>query len=123
MSQKSVTHSFESSLLADASPVKRARYDRKQFIGPSYIRLQVLSFALSLVDLPLTFIDPGNEKSIVRAARDFLDLVYQKAQKKGLLMQSRKNTRFGKMGGAICCCKQCMLSNVRGLDLQRGCIR
>jgi hypothetical protein len=101
MLQKLASHYFEISTEADTSPVKVARF-RKQCMGFFHIRLQVLSSALSLVDLPLTFIDPGNKTSIVRAAGDFLDLVHQKAKMKGMLMQSRRSTRFGKMGGVLC---------------------
>jgi hypothetical protein len=116
-------------MVADASPVKPARFDRKQCVGPSYIRLQVLSVALSLVDLPLTHIDPGNEQCIVCAVRDSLDIVYQKAQKRSLQLQSRRNTYSC---GIACiqdlaewevlsvCCKHCMFLHVRSLDVNRG---
>jgi hypothetical protein len=99
MSQKSTTFSLDDALLA--SPPKRAKLERKQFTGPSYIRMQVLSFAIALIGLPLSFIDPANEKSISRAAKELLEKVSVKALKKGLLMQARKGTRFGKMGGNV----------------------
>jgi hypothetical protein len=78
MSQKSVSYS----LTADASPFKRAKFDRTQFIGPSYIRLQVMSFALSLVALPMTYIDPSNERSISRSAKEFMEVKFSKAEEK-----------------------------------------
>jgi hypothetical protein len=103
MSQPSVSmFSVDETPGMEASPSKRPRWeDRKQFIGPSYIRMQALSFALSFSNLSLKFINPKDDRSIARAAKGFLTKVQEKAEIKGLQMQSRKGTKYGVMGGAF----------------------
>jgi hypothetical protein len=99
MSQPSVS-TPPSSFEQQASPFKRARHDKKQFIGPCYIRMQVLSFAFALVGMRLSFISPEDDRSVARGAKLILEQVRVKAEKKGLKMQSRQHTNFGTMGGA-----------------------
>jgi hypothetical protein len=94
MSQPSVSQSTE------GSPSKRARLDKKQFIGPCYIRMQPLSFAIPLNKIRCDFINPSDETSVSRGARAVMDQLHSKVADKGLMMQSRKNTSWGKMGGA-----------------------
>jgi hypothetical protein len=94
MSQPSVSQSTE------GSPVKRARLDKKQFIGPCYIRMQPLSFAIALKKIRFDFINPTDGTSVSRGARAVMDELHKKLADTSLLMQSRKNTSWGKMGGA-----------------------
>lgn len=97
MSQPSVSQS-----LSLESPSKRARFsEHKQFIGPSYIRMQVLSFIVPLGKLQLQFINPDDKDSIARALRSLIEKVHEKAILKGLTMQARKNTKWKMMGGWI----------------------
>jgi hypothetical protein len=64
--------------------------------------MQVLSFAFALEHVPLSFINPEDDRSISRGAKLMLAHVKTKAEKKGLKMQSRQHTTFGTMGGAFC---------------------
>jgi hypothetical protein len=95
MSQPSVSQCTE------GSPYKRVRVDKKQFIGPSYIRMQPISFAIPLSKLRCDFINPDDETSVARGARTIMDTLYGTVSKKGLAMQSRRNSSWGKMGGAV----------------------
>jgi hypothetical protein len=95
MSQPSVSQCTE------GSPYKRVRVDKKQFIGPSYIRMQPISFAIPLSKLRCDFINPDDETSVARGARTIMDTLYGTVSKKGLAMQSRRYSSWGKMGGAV----------------------
>jgi hypothetical protein len=95
MSQPS--ESFDSR--AFASPSKRQR--TVQFIGPSYIRMQVISFAISLCNLKMSFINPSDPKSVARGGRAIIDAVAEKAQIRGLNCQARVGADWKRMGGMI----------------------
>jgi hypothetical protein len=80
---------------------KTGSFGEEASIGPSYIRMQPISFAIPLEKLRCDFINPDDETSEARGARAIMDKLHDKVSKKELLLQSRRNSAWGKMGGAL----------------------